>query len=72
MPGMRLTTTQVQRLSGVEIAVCQLVLEDLVHTHFLHVGDDGSYSRAVAEHARLRVAKAGLNATVIQSPRRAS
>ena len=72
MPGMRLTTTQVQRLSGVEISVCRLVLEELVHTHFLYVADDGSYSRAAEQQARLRVAKAGLNATVIQSSRRES
>ena len=30
MPGMHLTAMQVQRLSGVDISVCRLVLDDLV------------------------------------------
>ena len=72
MPGMRLTPTQVQRLSGVDISVCTLVLQDLVRAQFLYMGHDGSYSRAAGERLRTRVAKAGLNATLIQSPRRAS
>ena len=46
MPGMRLTPTQVQRLSGVDGAVCGLVLDDLVRARFLRVGSDGSYQRA--------------------------
>ncbi len=72
MPGMRLTPTQVQRLSGVDISVCTLVLEDLVRAQFLYRGHDGSYSRAAEERLRSRVAKAGLNATLIRSTRRAS
>jgi hypothetical protein len=72
MPGMRLTATQVQRLSGVELSVCRLVLDDLVRAQFLYAGLDGSYSRAAEEHGRSRTAKAGLNAPVIQSSRRAS
>lgn len=72
MPGMRLTATQVQRLSGVELSVCRLVLDDLVRARFLYVGLDGSYSRAAEEHVRPRAAKAGLNAPVMQSSRRAS
>ena len=71
MPGMRLTPTQVQRLSGVDVSVCTLVLDDLVRARFLYMGHDGSYSRA-EERLHSRVAKAGLNATLIQSPRRAS
>ena len=35
MPGMRLTAAQVQRLSGVPIAICALVLEDLARARFL-------------------------------------
>ncbi len=72
MPGMHLTAMQVQRLSGVDISVCRLVLDDLVRTRFLYVGHDGSYSRAAEEHVRPHVAKAGLNATPLQSRRRAS
>jgi hypothetical protein len=45
MPGMRLTPAQVQRLSGVDIAVCKLVLDDLVRARFLHKWPDGSYAR---------------------------
>jgi hypothetical protein len=45
MPGMRLTPMQVQRLSGVDGAVCRLVLDDLVRARFLRVGSDGSYQR---------------------------
>jgi hypothetical protein len=72
MPGMRLTAAQVQRLSGVDVSVCRLVLEDLVRAQFLYVGHDGSYSRAAEEHPHLRVAKAGLNTTLSRSSRRAS
>lgn len=45
MPGMRLTPTQVQRLSGVDNSVCRLVLDDLVRAKFLWIGPDGSYLR---------------------------
>jgi hypothetical protein len=72
MPGMRLRAMQVQRLSGVDISVCRLVLDDLVRAQFLYVGHDGSYSRLAEERPRSRVAKAGLNPILIQSPRRAS
>ena len=72
MPGMRLTATQVQRLSGVDISVCKVVLEDLVRAQFLYLDPDGSYSMAVEERRHSRVPKAERNATVIQSSRRAS
>ena len=42
MPGMRLTAMQAQRLSGVDISVCRLVLEDLVRARFLYVGHDSA------------------------------
>jgi hypothetical protein len=48
MPGMRLTPAQVQRLSGVDISVCRLVLDDLVRAKFLYTGPDGSYARGTA------------------------
>ena len=72
MPGMRLTPAQVERLSGVDVAICALVLDDLARAQFLHKGLDGSYSRAAQERPRSRVAKAELNTTLIQSSRRAS
>jgi hypothetical protein len=45
MPGMRLTPRQLQRLCGLEAAVCQLVLSDLVRAAFLRQGLGGSYAR---------------------------
>ena len=45
MPGMRLTLRQVQRLSGVDVTICQAVLEDLVRAGFLRTGIDGAYLR---------------------------
>jgi hypothetical protein len=44
MPGMRLTPEQVERLSGVDRAVCQGVLDDLVRAKFLNCVN-GSYGR---------------------------
>jgi hypothetical protein len=64
MPGMRLTPAQVQRLSGVDISVCRLVLDDLVRTKFLCTGPDGSYMRGTEiGTSRLRTAKAGWSAS---------
>jgi hypothetical protein len=55
MPGMRLTAGQVHRLSGAEIAICRLVLDDLVRSKFLHVAHDGSYARGADDGpSRLR------------------
>ncbi len=63
MPGMRLTPAQVQRLSGVDISVCTLVLDDLVRAKFLCTGPDGSYMRGTEiGTSRLRMAKAGWSA----------
>jgi hypothetical protein len=45
MPGMRLTAEQVERLSGVDRAVCRCVLEDLVRAKFLGRLPNGSYGR---------------------------
>jgi len=45
MPGMRLTPAQVERLSGVDRAVCKCVLDDLVRAKFLGVLPNGSYGR---------------------------
>ena len=45
MPGMRLTPQQVERLCGVDSGVCRVVLDDLVRAQFLHVNEDGSYTR---------------------------
>src|SRR3989442_938868 len=45
MPGLRLNITQVQRLCGIETALCQAVLNDLVASHFLCRKPDGRYAR---------------------------
>ena len=74
MPGMRLTPEQVQRLSGVDSAVCRLVLDDLVRAKFLRLGPDGSYARLTdGDPSRLRMAKAERNMSPVLRPsRRAS
>ena len=45
MPGLRLTPEQVQRLCGVDPAVCQLVLDSLLASRFLYVSADRHYVR---------------------------
>ena len=46
MPGMRLKPEQVQRLCGVELGLCQTVLDSLVDAKFLCVSANGQYARA--------------------------
>jgi hypothetical protein len=43
MPGMTLTAEQVGRLCGVELSICQGVLNDLVRAQFLVPNPDRSY-----------------------------
>jgi hypothetical protein len=43
MPGLKLTTEQVQRLCGIEQTICNLVLEALVNANFLRLQSDGTY-----------------------------
>ena len=45
MPGLRLTVVQVQRLCGVDAALCQSVLDALVEMRFLRANADGTYAR---------------------------
>jgi hypothetical protein len=45
MPGMRLNPQQVERLSGVDRAVCKCVLDDLERAGFLCSWPNGSYGR---------------------------
>ena len=60
MPGLRLTSGQVQWLCGVEKTLCQLGLDSLVATKFLYVNSDGVYARTTdGEVSRLRMARAG-------------
>jgi hypothetical protein len=63
MPGMRLKAEQVQRLCGVERAMCQIVLDALVKSDFLCVKSDATYARLLdGERSRPRAAKAELEA----------
>lgn len=45
MPGLTLRPEQVQRLCGVDSALCQRVLEALVESGFLSQRADGAYAR---------------------------
>ena len=46
MPGLRLTSEQVQRLCGIERMMCQSVLDSLLDAKFLSVTSDGRYARS--------------------------
>ena len=75
MPGMRLTPAQVERLSGVDVAICEAVLDDLVRAQFLCKAVDGSYARASdgGGHARSRMRGPDGNAgSIPTASRRAS
>ena len=45
MPGLRLSSAQVQRLCGIERTLCQTMLDTLVTARFLCVKGDGTYAR---------------------------
>lgn len=61
MPGMRLTAAQVQRLCGIERAICQEVLDQLVAAKFLWVNAHGAYARLPGgDVSRLRTANVGI------------
>ena len=72
MPGLRLTLEQAQRLSGAERALCQHVLDALVHAQFLRLNVDGTYVRMTegTNHPRPRPAKAHLNDRLLDSRER--
>ena len=62
MPGLRLTSGQVQRLCGVEQALCQAGLTLLVETKFLCVTSDGVYARTTdGEVSRPRMVRSTLS-----------
>jgi len=62
MPGLRLKTNQVQRLCGIEQAMCQLVIDALVESNFLCLKPDGAYARVTdgADRPRPKPVKAHL------------
>ena len=45
IPGLRLTSEQIQTLWGLHRDVCATVLEDLLHQRFLQLTADGHYVR---------------------------
>ena len=45
MPGLQLTADQIQRLCGIDSAICAVVLTALVDEHFLCVKPNGTYAR---------------------------
>ena len=45
IPGLRLTSDQIQRLWGLHRDVCAAVLESLLHQRFLQLTADGHYVR---------------------------
>lgn len=46
MPGLRLTTTQAQRLWGLDRAACEALLGALVDAKFLFRTRDGAFARS--------------------------
>jgi hypothetical protein len=73
MPGLCLTSEQVQRLCGVERTICQLVLASLVDAKFLCLKANGDARLSDGAASRPRPAKAGLkpNNSEAQGTRRA-
>jgi hypothetical protein len=66
MPGLSLSAVQVQRLCGVDSALCESVLEALVESGFLARRFDGAYGRYRSEDvSHARQAKATLQPSVI-------
>jgi hypothetical protein len=49
IPGLHLTRKQVQRLWGLDIVVCDALLEALVEARFLRRSPAGAYIRADAD-----------------------
>ena len=45
MPGLRLTSAQIERLCGVDADICKIVLNALVDAKFLALKADGTYAR---------------------------
>jgi hypothetical protein len=71
MPGLSLSPEQVQRLCGMDRALCASVLEALVETGFLSRRSDGGYARdRHPDMSRARQAKATLESNALPVPAR--
>ena len=68
MPGLRLTVHQVERLCGVDPAVCKLLLDARVEAKFLSIKQDGSYGR-LTDGEGLRTASAGIADRALRAQR---
>jgi hypothetical protein len=53
MPGLNLTSDQVQRLCGIEPTMCERVLKALVEASFLRLRSDGTYARVTEDSLSL-------------------
>ncbi len=68
MPGLSLKPEQVQRLCGVDRAVCETALTFLVDSGFLSMRPDGAYGRFKnPDISRTRPAKASLEPSVMST-----
>jgi len=68
MAGLRVNLDQVQRLCGIETALCQAALNDLVASHFLCRKSDGRYARVTeGTFPRPQAARVDLERVVAQS-----
>jgi hypothetical protein len=70
MPGLRLTSSQAQRLWGLGFEHCERVLQVLVDLKFLIRGSDGKFGRftaSSAESTARRMAKATLEPAASRS-----
>jgi hypothetical protein len=45
MPGLSLRSAQIERLCGIDRAICDIVLQTLVDQRFLRLTSDGKYAR---------------------------
>jgi hypothetical protein len=65
MPGLTLKREQVERLCGIDRAVCEAALSMLVESGFLSMRADGGYGRFRTDIARARPAKASLEPSMV-------
>ena len=56
MPGLHLTSAQVQRLCGIEPKTCQTALDALLGEQFLRLSADGRYTRFTSTEIARRCA----------------
>ena len=68
MPGMTLTSQQVQRLCGIDPTLCQTVLDAMVDAQFLCVKQGGRYARVtdgIVPRPRAAMAQLGADTRIV-------